>query len=172
MIDKLRGWDEVTGRVRYFHLRNDGRGVSCDRRGVWLGGTCPLVWPRGRPRRSGHFVVRPLDQVRLLLKFAYGELFDADRRIGRLGEAAEALNDGDLPSAMLATLEMRLPDLPNAVTAERLAKAHHILAHNYDVDQPRDARGRWIFRRANEPVRPQPLRASAGGFTLDHRTVL
>ena len=146
--------------LRIYSLRNDGRGVSCDRRGVYLGRTCPLVWPRRAGTGDKTFVVRPVDQVRLLLKFAYGELFDADSRLAALDRAAEALNRGDLTQAMIATLEMRLPELPVEATSNRLAKAHHILQHNIDPDQPRDARGRWV-RRAARRLAPYSLYESA-----------
>ncbi|HJS31202.1 MAG TPA: hypothetical protein VJ924_04350 [Alphaproteobacteria bacterium] len=107
-----------------------------------------------------------------MLKFAYGESFDAESRFDCLRAAAEALNADDLPRAVLATVAMRLPALPGEMTAERLAKAHHILAHNYDADQPRDAHGRWICRMATASIRPWPLRACSRGFTLNYRAAL
>jgi hypothetical protein len=143
-------------RLRVFTLRDDGRGVSCDERGVVIGRACPLVFAKRAPGQDRHFVVRSAEQVRLLLKFAYGERFDADSRLIHLRRAAEALNQGDVDRAMVATLMMRLPDLPDDTTSERLAKAHHILRHNYDADQPRDARGRWTRRL------PPPRQRRAG----------
>lgn len=160
MFEKIWQRGALHYRLRIFSLRNDGRGVSCDARGIYIASTCPLVWARRAGAREKTFVVRPADQVRLLLKFVYGELFDADSRLAPLHRAADALNRGDLTRAIIATLEMRLPDLPAEATSDRLAKAHHILKHNIDPDQPRDPRGRWVRRAARLPA-PYSLYESA-----------
>ena len=92
-----------------------------------------------RPTPGSHRVRR--FEIDVLTKAGYGAAFDTDKLIRGLSVASQALNDGDLGRAMIATLHLRLPEL-DAAGAARLAAVDAVLA-KYSPDQPRDWHGRW-----------------------------
>jgi len=71
------------------------------------------------------------------MKCAFGAEYDGRSRIGGLRAAANALNDGNLTLAMIATVQMCLPDLADEAAVERVASADRMLKAGYDRDQPR-----------------------------------
>ena len=51
------------------------------------------------------------------------------------------VGDRNLPLAMIATVQMGLPDLPDEATAERVARAERLLKSGYDPNQSREPAG-------------------------------
>lgn len=112
-----------------------GLGLCCAEDGVFLAGVALL--------RKGEtaWIVRPTSEIEILLKAAYDRPVDPARVRFGLQAAAKALNEGDLGRAMVASLQLRLPDVQSKC-AERLAQVDGVLA-KYDPQEPRDWRGRW-----------------------------
>lgn len=123
--------------MRAYRLTNEpgGLGLSCTSAGVSLAGV-PLLH-----RTPAGFVTRPISEITVLLKVAYGH--DSTELQSRLGAIAQALNRGDFAAAMIAAVHARAPELsPEA--ALRLANAERGLTkYNYNPDEPRDWHGRW-----------------------------
>jgi hypothetical protein len=113
----------------------DGLGLECTADGVSLAGV-PLL----RATPAG-LAPRPMEDLGVLLKGAYGRPVDPVGVSPGLRVVAAALNEGDLGRAMVAALHLKLPALSRE-GAGRLAKAHGALA-KFDPDQPRDELGRW-----------------------------
>jgi len=99
--------------VRTFSLspRGDRFGVTCDADGAFIG-PVPLL-ERGVDR-FGRAAWRPrrIDPLNLDLSFCYGLPVDIAAKAGGLAAVANALNDGALLRAQIATLHLALPDLP------------------------------------------------------------
>ncbi len=98
------------------------RGVSCGAQGPALGPIRLLV------KTAAGFEPRPLAELNSALGRIFARRIDCAGLIGGLWAAARALNEGDLPRAMLATQHMRLPYLSEdearrAAGAEALSKA-------------------------------------------------
>jgi hypothetical protein len=144
-----------------FRLSGDAGdlGLECKEAGVFLAGV-PLL--RGGAQAMEP---RPIEEVRALMKSAYGADFDGLDLVAGLKVAARALNLGDLARAMTAVLRLRLPPL-NWPAAVNLAKAEAALA-KYE-GQPRDWHGRWA---TGGEARPEsggdPLIASRAGAQPD-----
>lgn len=122
---------------RQFRLarRPEKAGLCCDADGVSLSGV-PLL------RKTGAgFAPRSALEIGVLTRAGYGAAFDTYKLIRGLAVASQALNEGDLGRAMIATLHLRLPDL-GADGARRLAAVDMVLA-KYSPDELRDWHGRW-----------------------------
>jgi hypothetical protein len=134
MTDMLDG-----GVIRIFRLTyGPGEfGLSCNPDGLFLAGV-PLL----RRTRAG-FVPRPAPEIASLIKAAYGADADQTRLQSRLGAIAQALNDRDFATAMIAAVHTRTPELsPEA--ALRLTKADgELTKYNFNPNEPRDQHGRW-----------------------------
>jgi hypothetical protein len=132
--------------VRTFRLTNEpgGLGLSCTPDGVSLAGV-PLL-----RRTHAGFVPRPGSEIASLLEAAYGE--ESFGLQSRLGVIAQALNNGDFATAMIAALHTRTRELsPEA--AARLAHAEEELSkYNFNPDEPRDWHGRWTRDRTEGPA--------------------
>jgi hypothetical protein len=87
--------------------RDDGR-VSCDARGVFVGGVPLLHQERG----SGSWTVRPLAELNDELTESYRLPIDIAAKAGALALIANALNRGDLALAAIAAVQMQFPDPP------------------------------------------------------------
>ena len=122
---------------RQFRLARgpDKAGLRCDADGVSLAGIQLLR------KTDGGFTPRQALEIDVLTKAGYGAAFDTDKLVRGLSVASQALNDGNLGRAMIATLHLRLPEL-DAAGAARLAAVDEVLA-KYSPDQPRDWHGRW-----------------------------
>lgn len=99
--------------IRTFSLSSRGGhfGVSCDSNGVFVGPAPLLKRPPdcfGRPI----WRPRPTADVNRDLSFCYGLPVDVTNKTSGLAAVARALNDGALVRAQIATLHLRLPDLP------------------------------------------------------------
>lgn len=125
-----------------------GSGLCCAPAGVSLAGV-PLL------RQAAHGLApREPWEISALLKSAYDEVFSEKAIANGLKVAAEALNQGDLGRAMIATLQLGLPDLSSRGAA-RIACADQLLK-GYNPDEPRDARGRWTAGGPQNPSNPSP----------------
>ena len=125
---------------RFFRLTDsDGSlGLSCTSSGISLAGV-PLL----RMTISG-FAPRSADEIHALIGGAYGPDINPTALALGLEVIAKALNQGDLARAMVAAVRLRLPDL-SWEGAVRITHIENALAkHNFDPDEPRDTRGRWM----------------------------
>jgi hypothetical protein len=144
---------------RRFRLANnaDSLGLDCTIDGAWLAGA-PLL----RMTTSG-LAPRAADEVGALIKGAYGAQVDPSYVLPGLDVIARALNHGDLGRAMIAAVQLKLPEL-SWEGALRVAQADNTLA-KYDPDEPRDARGEWTADGEASPnVPPSGAPASIGSL--------
>ena len=120
-----------------FRLAKDatGLGLTCNLEGCALAGV-PLL-----NRTLTGFAPRSAAEVGALMKIAYGQDVDPKGLSAGLEVIAKALNQGDVGRAMVAALQLRLPEL-SWCGAAQLTKVHFMLA-KYDPNEPRDERGRW-----------------------------
>ncbi|MDE2229882.1 MAG: hypothetical protein KGL11_12700 [Alphaproteobacteria bacterium] len=99
--------------VRAFSLspRGDRFGVACDADGAFVG---PVPLLERSVDRFGRIAwrPRPIDSINLDLGFCYGLPVDVAAKVGGLAAIANALKDGALLRAQIATLHLQLPDLP------------------------------------------------------------
>jgi hypothetical protein len=98
-----------------------------------------------------------------LVKAAYGPDFDASGLAPGLKVAATALNAGDVGRAMVAALQLKLPELDREA-AMRVARTGSHLA-KYDPNEPRDWHGRWTTgngggSRGSATIKPRPRAAA------------
>jgi hypothetical protein len=104
------------------------------------------------------FTLRPRDQIAELVTSAYDGDVEPSKVLAGLDVAAKALNHGDLGRAMVAAVQMRLPEL-SWKQAAQLAQAEDRLT-KYDETEPRDWRGRWTTGGGSAPTSaPKPTRA-------------
>ena len=90
---------------------------------------------------AGLFAPRPAHEIGRLVGAAYGATVDCNSVSAGLAVVARALNEDQIGRAMVAALQLRLPEL-DWDAAVRLASANDSLA-KFDPDQPRDSHGRW-----------------------------
>jgi hypothetical protein len=109
----------------------DGRGVSCDAQGAFIG-TVPLLQRYGHPVAGDIWAPRAAADLNAELSQRYGFPIDMKAKLDGLTHVAQALNRGDVFAAQLGALDMRLPDpppasgtLPFANQSERLAMLLH-----------------------------------------------
>jgi hypothetical protein len=134
--NQLIGPAECWCMFRTFRLTQEpgGLGPSCSAKGLAFAGV-PLV-----VRRAGAFTVRSEPEVRHLIG-ACGIDIDVPRLQEGLAAVARALNEGNLPRALIAAVHLRLPEL-DWHAAARIAQADEQLK-KYDPNEPRDWHGRW-----------------------------
>ena len=89
-------------------------GLACTEDGLFLGRT-PLA-----ERRGGFHAVRPKGDLQRLLNHAYGAEIAVERLLPGLATVASALSRDNLCLAQIAAVQLRLPDLPDAVTRARV----------------------------------------------------
>ncbi len=121
----------------------DNRRIYCNADGVFIGPDCALI--RAEPARAGRksYMLRPRSEIAYLLDAGYGTHLGADSVISSLNVIAKALDDGNATLAMIATLQLGLPELPDGAAATRMAAADRLLKYNFNPDEPRDSHGRW-----------------------------
>lgn len=104
---------ENTGAEVWYRLSpiGDPLGLSCDERGVFLGGI-PLL--ERVPDHAGreHLAPRSSDDLSRELGILYDAPIDMARKLGGLSTIADGLNRGNLALAKIASVQMRLPNLP------------------------------------------------------------
>jgi len=91
----------------------DGRGVSCDGRGAFIG-TVPLLQRQQHPTAGEIWAPRSADELNTALSVRYGFPIDMATKLDGLRNVAQALNRGDIFNAQLGTLDMKLPNPPPA----------------------------------------------------------
>jgi hypothetical protein len=123
-----------------FKLASDPRqpGLACLRDGLTLAGY-PLLFDNGEGLSP-----RPATEIQDVLDAVYGadSGLAADNLMRGLASVARSLSKGDLPLAMIGSVLLRLPDVPNSRTfsktlPERSAK------FAYNQAELRDVNGRW-----------------------------
>jgi hypothetical protein len=134
------------GRVYSLDNREGSTGISCDKNGLKIG---PVALLR---RTWLGFEPRPLGELEYVLSKAYGGPVKLGRHLPALVAIAKALNEGDVATAIIATLHMNLSVLDTkqasrAALAERLVK-------NYDPNEARDQYGRWTTEEGGGRVIP------------------
>ena len=115
--------------------RADGKGLCCDRAGLFFAGE-PLL------ERDQEGVFRPRSPAVLRKILARSSCADADTEshLRTLNVVATALNKGEVAKAMIAAVLMRLPEpqsVPPTDLDDGLAKA------GFNSDESRDEHGRW-----------------------------
>jgi hypothetical protein len=114
----------------------NGRGLRCDGEGLFLGRDALL-----QRDRDGNFEPRPVDELRKVLRRAYGDDASWESHARSVKLVASALNKGDLARAMMTAVLMRLPEPGNPIS---IADVDGVFAKaGFDPDEPRDERGRW-----------------------------
>jgi hypothetical protein len=117
--------------------RTSRGGVYCGKEGLYLSAV-PLVERDG----EGRYLVRPAAEIETLLAAAYETPPDIERCLAGLQRVAEHLSAGNLPLAMIAAVQLNLPDIAEG-RIERLARTAALLKANFNSAEPRDAQGRW-----------------------------
>jgi hypothetical protein len=130
-----RGYVAPRALGQSFALRDDGYGLAFGEGGLCLG-EAPLLAARAWSNGGLTLAPRPAAEVAALLGAAYGDEFEAERRLSGLAVVAEALNRGNPCKAVIAALHLRLPDLDDAAR-RRLARAERLLKAGFDPRQPR-----------------------------------
>lgn len=105
----------------------DPFGLSCDERGVFLGGV-PLLERVFDHTGKGRLAPRPIDELSREFGMLYGVPIDMAAKQGSLSTIVDALNRGNLALAKIASVQMRLPDLPRfSAMNENAAKLTFLL---------------------------------------------
>ena len=110
-------------------------GLDCNVGGAWLAGA-PLL-----QMTALGLAPRPVHEIGALIKGAYGGAIDPAVLLPGLDVIAQALNQGELGRAMIAAVQLGLPEL-SWEDALSVARANDAIA-KYDPDEARDAGGRW-----------------------------
>jgi hypothetical protein len=106
-----------------------GVGVSCDGRGAFVG-TVPLLKRQRDANGQESWAPRPLAELNEALTAHYGLPVDMSTKASGLNDVAGALNRGDIFSAQVGTLQLKLPNPPapagaSSGDAARLANLLH-----------------------------------------------
>lgn len=98
--------------IHEFHLspRESGRGISCDADGAFIG-SVPLL---KRLRKNGQDAWQPRDhdEISNAIGERYGLPIDMSSKRGGLTAIANALNEGDVARAQIASVLLGIPDPP------------------------------------------------------------
>jgi hypothetical protein len=98
--------------VKRFRLaEHDGSGVSCDERGLFVGGTA-LLERDDMGDGAGEWRPRPTADLNYELTRTYGLDVEASAKVGGFAAVARALARGDIAHAQLVALFLRMPDPP------------------------------------------------------------
>ncbi len=142
----------------------DNRRIYCNDDGVFIGPDCALI--RAETDCAGHtsYKPRPRSEIARLLDAGYGIHLGLDSVVSSLNAIAKALDDGDITLAMIATLQLGLPELADGAASERMAAADRLLKYNFNPNEPRDSHGRWTTGGDPGSEAPQdpPVYAQAG----------
>lgn len=104
--------------IHEFHLSPRGKyGISCDADGAFVG-ALPML---KRLQKEGKNAWQPRDCEELSEQFSehYGLPIDMSSKAGGLKAIANALNDGDLARAQIATVLLGIPDPPQLSKRDR-----------------------------------------------------
>jgi hypothetical protein len=107
----------------------EGRGVSCDIRGCYVGKEPLLTRSRDTSGRE-LWAARPQSELEEALSALYVHPIDMSAKVDGLAAIADALNRGDVFRAQLGTLALKLPHPPApafaSVSSQRLASLLHM----------------------------------------------
>jgi hypothetical protein len=137
-------------------------GLACTDQGLLLGRT-PLI-----DRRDGRFVVRERDAIEQLLSHAYRTNYSASRIMPGLATVAAALNAGDQGLARIASVHLRLPDLPDRVARDAMEAMDVLLKYARN-----ESGGDWnpaLHPRTGTPPNPGWFAPTDGDQSSSTRT--
>ena len=125
-----------------------GRGLWCGPEELTLAGH-PLLEKTNRG-----FAPVELSEIQRAFDRTFGEdaRHDARNYLPGLAGVARSLNKGDLPLAMIGSVLLKLPDIPQAAPETKLA---------FDDTQPRDDDGRWTSGVTEDAKSPIAIQAEA-----------
>ncbi len=103
-------------------------GLSCDEEGVFFCSCTPLVLRVRGSTGKITYRERPLAEINFALSAGYGTEVDISGRMGLLKKIAGHLTEGNLSSARIGTLNLRLPEIHNEAALARLKKAEALIA--------------------------------------------
>jgi hypothetical protein len=106
------------------------RGLSCDAEGIYFAGECPLVLPVADETGRMVYRVRALDEIEFLLSIGHGRKVAFAERMPALRQIADRMTAGELAHAQIATMLLKLRELPDAATVARVALADGLLRFN------------------------------------------
>lgn len=121
-------------------------GVSCDEDGLFLGPDCALI-----ERRYGRHIPRSPAELDRILMGAYGLTGQGKALYERLVPIASCLTRGEMAGAMIRSLLLGVPDLPDDTARSRLGRTWTLIKIGFDPNEPRDERGRWSTTAASKP---------------------
>src|ERR1700678_732247 len=90
-----------------------GQGTSCDAQGAFVGGIPLLKRSRGNSR--DHWEPRDCAQLSKQIGADFGLPIDMSSKVGGLNAICNALNDGDIARAKIATVLLGIPDPPRLI---------------------------------------------------------
>lgn len=154
--------------IRQFRLSppSSGRGVSCDKSGAFVD-AIPLLEKSDAPGK-GRWRPRDGQELSKQLGQHFAIPIDMSSKSGRLKAIANALNDGDVVRAQIATVLLGIPDPPAQGMNSRTATIKFIqdlrrsglirwsdddgalLKAGYNSGEPRDENGRWTDGQGGE----------------------
>ena len=105
----------------------EGRGVSCDVRGCYVGKEPLLTRSRDTSGRE-LWAARPQSELEEALSASYGHPIDMSAKVDGLAAIADALNRGDVFRAQLGTLALKLPHPPAPAFAKRFVSRARLAA--------------------------------------------
>lgn len=128
--------------------RATATGVYCGKSGFFLGRS-PVI----EEAPGGGYRLRPAAEIVPLLAAAYQAPPDIEHCLAGLHRVVDALRSSNLPLAMIAAVQIGLPDIEDE-RIERLGRAEALLKANYNPNEPRDAHGRWTDAESGEGGKP------------------
>jgi hypothetical protein len=145
------------------------RGLSCDEQGILLAGELALTRRSADTRGRASYVPRHFSEINFALSQAYGLQIDVSDRAELLHLAAEAMTSGDWTPATLATVHLKLPDLPDQAAIDRLQKAVRALN---DTAADCSCEPRPVIQRRDVSEEPRISAGSSDGgrWTTDAST--
>ncbi len=112
------GLKEQMKLIREFHLSPPGKGgVSCDADGAFIG-TIPIL-TRLHLNGKDEWHLRDSERLSKQMSAVYGLPVDMSSKTGGLKSVANALNEGDVARAQIATVLLGIPDPPQLFKVAR-----------------------------------------------------
>ena len=140
----------------------DGYGLYGDEDGLYLGPGVPLVARQVDADGVARLVVRPQEEIAMLLNTAYEVEVDLSRRMSILQAVANALEKGEMSRAMISAAHLRIPPLWDDAAVARLRVVERLLKQNFNPDEPRDWHGRWTNGPGGAENRRPGMHGGAG----------